>query len=112
VWIVSCHKGPTSASFQMSATWYSAITAPTTSSVRRLTAPLRAARARGKSAGIPQHAPVLRWTAGQSVGSLRKGSLAYYEGSLEQATRQTQEGEARCGLNVSAWRVDVHGGIG
>ena len=79
---------------------------------RRLTAPQRAEREVGQSARIPHNALVLRWTAGQIVGPLGKRSLVYREGSLEHATLQTQEGEARCGLNVSAWRVDVHGGIG
>ena len=43
---------------------------------------------------------------------LHKGSVVYVEGKLSHGKWQSREGEARCGLNVSAWRVDVHSQLG
>lgn len=43
---------------------------------------------------------------------LHKGSAVYCEGRLTHGKWQTREGEPRCGLNVSAWRVEVHGQLG
>ena len=51
-------------------------------------------------------------TAELLVSTLKKGSLVYAEGSLKHATWQTQAGEARCGLNLSAWRCEVHALVG
>jgi single-strand DNA-binding protein len=43
---------------------------------------------------------------------LHKGSAVYVEGRLRLDRWQGKDGEPRCGLSVSAWRVDVHGAIG
>ena len=43
---------------------------------------------------------------------LKKGTGVYVEGRLTHGTWQTAEGEARCGLNLSAWTVEPHGAIG
>ena len=43
---------------------------------------------------------------------LQRGMPVYVEGKLKHERWQSREGEARCGLSVSAWRVEVHGAIG
>ena len=43
---------------------------------------------------------------------LRKGASVYVEGKLTHGTWTAEDGTPRCGLNLSAWRVDVHGAIG
>lgn len=44
--------------------------------------------------------------------ALRKGTHCYIEGRLRHGQWQTASGEDHCGLNVSCWKVDVHGAIG
>jgi single-strand DNA-binding protein len=44
--------------------------------------------------------------------TLHKGSAVYVEGRLRHGKWQGQDGSPRCGLNVSCWRVEVHGAIG
>jgi single-strand DNA-binding protein len=46
------------------------------------------------------------------LAQLRKGASVYVEGKLTHNQWTTAEGAARCGLNVSCWRVDVHAQIG
>ena len=43
---------------------------------------------------------------------LHKGSLVYVEGKLKHDKWQGNDGTPRCGLSVSAWRVDVHAQLG
>ncbi len=43
---------------------------------------------------------------------LRKGSSVYVEGKLKHDKWTGPDGTPRCGLSVSAWRVDVHGQLG
>jgi single-strand DNA-binding protein len=59
----------------------------------------------------------LRCTAWEAMATelaprLRKGAQVYVEGKLRHGRWETAAGEARCGLNVSCWRVDVHGQLG
>jgi single-strand DNA-binding protein len=43
---------------------------------------------------------------------LAKGRAIYVEGRLRHGKWQTASGEDRCGLNVSCWKVEIHGSIG
>jgi single-strand DNA-binding protein len=43
---------------------------------------------------------------------LQKGMPVYVEGRLKHERWQSNDGPPRCGLKVSAWRVEVHGQIG
>jgi single-strand DNA-binding protein len=43
---------------------------------------------------------------------LRRGVACYVEGKLTHGTWTAQDGTPRCGMNLSAWRVDGHGAIG
>jgi single-strand DNA-binding protein len=43
---------------------------------------------------------------------LQKGAQVYVEGRLKHDRWQSAAGEPRCGLSVSAWKVEVHGRIG
>src|SRR5262249_51393939 len=51
-------------------------------------------------------------TAEQLADELQKGNLVYVEGRLTHGTWQGPDGRPRCGLNVSAWRVEIHGALG
>ncbi len=44
--------------------------------------------------------------------TLQKGLPVYIEGRLRHGKWTTAGGEARCSLNVSIWRADLHGAIG
>ena len=44
--------------------------------------------------------------------SLKKGTALYIEGRLTHGKWTSRDGEPRCGLSVSAWKVEVHGAIG
>jgi single-strand DNA-binding protein len=67
-----------------------------------------------RAAPDPIYLRVTAWEqlAEQLTAGLEKGSLVYIEGKLTHGTWQGQDGTPKCGLNVSAWRVDVHGAIG
>jgi single-strand DNA-binding protein len=43
---------------------------------------------------------------------LAKGRAVYVEGRLRHGKWRTASGEDRCGLNVSCWKVEIHGSIG
>jgi single-stranded DNA-binding protein len=43
------------------------------------------------------------------LAELRKGASLYVEGKVTHGIWQAQDGTPRCRLNLSAWRVDVHG---
>jgi single-strand DNA-binding protein len=43
---------------------------------------------------------------------LQRGMPVYVEGRLRHEKWQGNDGQPRCGLKVSAWRVEVHGQIG
>jgi single-strand DNA-binding protein len=43
---------------------------------------------------------------------LTKGSNVYVEGRLRHAEWENAQGETQCGLNLSAWKVEVLGAIG
>jgi single-strand DNA-binding protein len=44
--------------------------------------------------------------------TMRKGASVYVEGRLRHGKWQTARGADRCGLNVSCWKLEVHGRIG
>jgi single-strand DNA-binding protein len=46
------------------------------------------------------------------AAQLHKGSNVYLEGRLKHDKWQISDGSPRCGLSVSAWRVDLHGQLG
>ena len=66
-----------------------------------------------KAAPAPIYLRVTAWEPSEELlEQLRKGAAVYVEGKLTHGTWTAQDGTPRCGLNVSAWRVDVHGAIG
>jgi single-strand DNA-binding protein len=50
--------------------------------------------------------------AQELADQLHKGGSVYVEGRLKHDKWQGRDGEPRCGLNLSAWRCDLHGQIG
>src|SRR4051794_37120872 len=66
-----------------------------------------------RAAPPPIYPPVTTWEPSEELlTQLGKGASVYCEGKLTHGTWQAQDGTRRCGLNLSAWRVDVHGAIG
>jgi len=63
-----------------------------------------------RAAPEPIYVRVTAWEPSEELlGQLRKGSLIYCEGRLTHDAWQAKDGASKCGLGVSAWRVDVHG---
>jgi single-stranded DNA-binding protein len=66
-----------------------------------------------RAAPAPIYLKVTAWEpSAELLAQLRKGASVYVEGKLTHGTWQGKDGEARCGLSISVWRVDVHGAIG
>jgi single-strand DNA-binding protein len=66
-----------------------------------------------RAAPSPIYLRVTAWEPGEELlEQLRKGASVYVEGKLTHGTWTAQDGTPRCGLNLSAWRVEVHGAIG
>ena len=67
-----------------------------------------------RAAADPLWLRVTAWeeTAEAVAEVLQRGSQVYVEGKLKHDRWQSPGGEPRCGLSVSAWKVEVHGGIG
>jgi single-strand DNA-binding protein len=66
-----------------------------------------------RAAPAPIYLKVTAWEpSDELLAQLRKGASVYVEGKLTHGTWTAADGTPRCGLNVSAWRVDVHGAIG
>jgi single-stranded DNA-binding protein len=65
------------------------------------------------SAPAPTFLRVTAWEpSDELLAGLRKGANVYVEGKLTHSQWTANDGSARCGLNLSAWRVDVHAAIG
>ncbi len=66
-----------------------------------------------RSAPPPIYLRVTAWEPTEELlEQLRKGASVYVEGKLTPGQWTAADGSPRCGLNLSAWRVDVHGAIG
>jgi single-stranded DNA-binding protein len=66
-----------------------------------------------KAAPPPIYLRVTAWEPSEELlDQLQKGASVYVEGKLTRGTWTGQDSAPRCGLNLSAWRVDVHGAIG
>jgi single-strand DNA-binding protein len=68
----------------------------------------------GRPAPDPLYLRVTAWedTAVALADSLKKGAAVYVEGKLKHDRWDGKNGEPKCGLTVSAWRVDLHARLG
>src|SRR5829696_6927368 len=68
----------------------------------------------GRTATEPLYLRVTAWedTAEALTNTLRKGNSVYVEGKLKHDRWAGKDGEPKCGLSVSAWRVDLHAQLG
>jgi single-stranded DNA-binding protein len=66
-----------------------------------------------RPAPAPTFLRVTAWEpSDELLAGLRKGANLYAEGKLSHSQWTANDGSLRCGLNLSAWRVDVHAQLG
>ena len=68
----------------------------------------------GRAAPDPPYLRVTAWddVAAALADTLKKGGGVYVEGRLKHDKWEGKAGDPKCGLSVSAWRVDLHAQIG